>query len=584
MKKILAVTVLFTFLAPSILFAESNKRIFIQRIEGKSINATLLNQIRNIITVTITETYGNDFYIINDDDIKIMYKQAEKLLTSGDNEENLIENIAKSINSDIIIYGTVEFLSENQYALILHKLEKVNNGYNKSNMLRQNFSFEAVNFTIPEFAKKIVDNSYEIKYSHKQFNNERSITDTKDLKIISNDQFILDLAQLVNNRVKEIDSTYNTQDPSSALDEYSLLLEDINTKLTSNNKNEIKPIINLVKERIDSCNLQLINLYDANGDTEYYGMNFFSSFKLYKKSFAAAAKIFNKKQKTSLLKLLTVKINRTIKTGENFLYNSVKSKLDQSQYKNLLNDMTFTDEVNDANELILSSIFRSVNVIKLYNEYIELLLKNDIEVTTIILESNKYIVNNDQLIDLTNQYNSYNTEDESENPISIIETLDLENDRKAYILEYFSDSETPDNYAIFFNGIIFPNKTKLNLKTESHIVFKNYLIFNTGEDDNKNYLFLNLQGKVISSFNNVCEAGYCSFNDEKLFAFYTIKKIGEKIIKIDYYNFNFNKAKSFNINTDEYNYISKSKSIQPKSMFSFYIDTEKITHIEFGSE
>jgi len=168
--------------------------------------------------------------------------------------------------------------------------------------------------------------------------------------------------------------------------------------------------------------------------------------------------------------------------------------------------------------------------------------------------------------------------------MSIIEALDLENETYAYIIEYSPESETPDNYAIFFSGNIYPNKTKLNLKTESHLNFKNYLIFINGEEDTKNYVILNLQGKIVSNFNDVNEAGYCSFDDEKLLAFYTIKKTGDEKFKLEYYTYNFNKAKSYVIKTDDSDFESKSGSKQSNSDFSYYIDNDEITHMKFESE
>lgn len=551
MKKIVII-MLIIFIRTLSLAQEDNKRIYIQKIEGKSVDSNLLKRVRNIITATIIEKYGKKFYIINDEDIKIMYQQTEKLIISGQAGEENLENIAQSINSNIIIYGNVESIKNNQYTIILNKLENNKGHFKKSNMVTENFYLNEMTLVIPELAKKIVDEDYIINYKNNKTNNKAIIYNLPEFKIISNNKFINDLVDLFNNKIMEIDKIYDAKEYQDALEKYKITFDDINTKLTKNNQNEIKPIIDLVKGRMDSCNIQLIYKYNDEGDEEYYNMNFVEAFKIYKKTSLITTQIFNKMQKLSLEKVISSKIERTIKTGENNLYNFVKSKLDQSQYKNLQGDATYKSEIEEAYTSIKNTIFRTQTVIDLYNEYIELLKKNDVDdISLIKFEGSRYLINDNTCIDIKAQYNSYDIQTEQETEMSIIDKFDIENGKQVYIIEYSSMKDTPDNYSILFNGKIYQNKTKLNFKTTPHIFFNNYLIFCIAGENDNNYLFLNFQGKIVNSFNKFFEIG-CWSADDKIFGIYTIMEIDDSNMKLTYYNFTFNKIKSHVFPADHY--------------------------------
>lgn len=540
MKKTIMIISSIILLA-SFAHADKTKRIYIQKIEGKSISPLLLKQIRDIITVSITETYGSNYYIINDDDIKIMYKQAETVLSSSDNnDEQIIKEIAQTINSDIIIYGNVENSTNGQYAIILNKLIKNSVGFTKSNMIRYNFSIEEINFTIPEFAKQIIDKNYQLNYSNRPSIISYKIAVNDQILIKTDDKFILDLVTLVNERINQIDSQFDETMPTEALDEYNQLLNDINTKLTKYNQKEIQSIINTIKDRTDNCKIRMLNSHNTEGDAQYFSLNFFEAFKLYKKSLLIGSTIYNPKIKSDLIKIITKKIVQTIKTGETYLYNIVKSKLDQSQYKNLRNDESYIDDVIQAHDLIITSIFRNKKTIKLYNDYCQLLNQNGIESSPIVLENDRYLINNDAVIDINNQYELYNIENDLENEISIVKTFTVSNNKYVYLIED-PTTDSPYKNSILYNGKIFPIKTEYDLSSYS-VVHNNLIVHKDYKGGlSTDFVFISLEGKLLKIFRNAFEAGFCNFKNQNYIIYYVITEIADSKLRIDYYDNNFQK-------------------------------------------
>ena len=83
------------------------KKLYISSINADGVPGGIAKRVREGLTLTIFEKYGSRYQVLDDDAIRVMYMQAEKILASGCNDKSCIIQIADGINADEIVYGEV---------------------------------------------------------------------------------------------------------------------------------------------------------------------------------------------------------------------------------------------------------------------------------------------------------------------------------------------------------------------------------------------------------------------------------------------------------------------------------------------
>ncbi len=91
---------------------QAKKKIYIAGITVDGAPASMVREIRNIIEVALFE-YGNEYRVITDDDIKVVYKKAEQLMAGGCTAESCQHQIADAIDADEILYGELVVRGDN---------------------------------------------------------------------------------------------------------------------------------------------------------------------------------------------------------------------------------------------------------------------------------------------------------------------------------------------------------------------------------------------------------------------------------------------------------------------------------------
>lgn len=246
------------------IFAETTptkKRIYISNLERKSgISSDTADKIRNIIKLTILEKNSIKYRIISDDDIKVMFKQAETLQSSDNQDKNTTLNIAEAINANEIIYGTVSRENGKIHINISNLETGLSNpkkGSGTKSIADVVFEEKDLEWMSREAALKLMNPKYKIltkpAFNNIQFNNIEIIPpDSKNLSIITydNDSNLKAIMDFYKEIMNEGDILYNNNKPAKARNKYQEIIKSINQKMSSENKLKIEPFIIFINEKI----------------------------------------------------------------------------------------------------------------------------------------------------------------------------------------------------------------------------------------------------------------------------------------------------------------------------------------------
>jgi|GEM_PF-2115469 len=166
---ILLVCIMTEFHMPAGIFAGTfvqKKRIYITDFEKKgAVNDETAARVRDIIKITILEKYGEEYRIIADDDIRIMFKRAESLQAAGCYDESCNLDIAQVMNAQEIIYGNVS-VNSGKITVKAYNLEpgtdEKRKGAGIKSMVSVSFTEKETEWMIREIALKLVDPKYRI--------------------------------------------------------------------------------------------------------------------------------------------------------------------------------------------------------------------------------------------------------------------------------------------------------------------------------------------------------------------------------------------------------------------------------------
>lgn len=253
-----------TFINRKILYSETKKKLFVNNITKKEgVRKEIPVKARDYITLSIFENFGESYQIITDDDIQVMYKQAEIMMASGVESENAVIQVANAINADEIIYGNIIKEGE-MLRFTVHNLQRDNtsNDIGKKSFINLVFFESQMEWYCREIAKKLIKPDYGIDKSKAQskiiakfevddlkFEEYKGVSIRK-ITFESHDEITNKIVDDLMIIVEKGDKYFEEKDYDDALEEYRETIRLIGRKLRKETQNKIEPFVESVLERI----------------------------------------------------------------------------------------------------------------------------------------------------------------------------------------------------------------------------------------------------------------------------------------------------------------------------------------------
>lgn len=241
------------------------KRIYITNIKGDGVKKQVLDRLRNGIFNSILTNYGDKYSVIDDEAVKTLYSQAEKMLASGCDDASCVKDIATNIKTDIIIYGEAS-IDNGEIRVNIRSMWKdaKSDEYSNKPTVDATFRESQVDWFSSEIGKKVVDQAYKfdpskapVEYTSKIEIQNIAISGADSfnievLKFKTDDQAIQNILGYLKEVVQEGDEEFVDGDYEDAIDEYNLVIERIDSKLRPESREKMKAYRAEVVSRIDT--------------------------------------------------------------------------------------------------------------------------------------------------------------------------------------------------------------------------------------------------------------------------------------------------------------------------------------------
>ncbi|TAL35951.1 MAG: hypothetical protein EPN93_09125 [Spirochaetes bacterium] len=422
------------------------KKLYISTIKANGVNAKLANRVKEGIRLAIFEGFGAQYQVIDDDAIKVMYKQAEAIMSSGCDDTSCITQIADGINADEIVYGEVS-QDGAKIAISVTALERKGMTLGTKSIVKQAFLESQVDWISSETAKKLMNPGHvidmakapEMRADVNLGGIEVKAIEGLDISIIrfkSEDETVSKIIDYSKVLVAEGDRYFGKQDYASARAKYGEVVEKVRTKLSGAKQAQVQEYVDGIQKRIasavvmeykpqiekidtrlkgitnpemddledglskyiaieeeikaipygesggqitaaigdrkDSIVSAIVSAYERNGDVYYRDYNFIEAMNFYKAGKEKSGIILNAAKKNEAAGRIDKKIDATMKTGEGYLVNRVKSLVDQAEYYNF-QDRTSSAKsaMKEARKIITGPlrIFVTPVAIETFNNY-----------------------------------------------------------------------------------------------------------------------------------------------------------------------------------------------------------------------
>lgn len=267
-------TAVMLFMAAAVLFTGSTyaqkavegegkkKKLYISTIKANGVDARLAARVKEGIRLAIFEEFGARYQVIDDDAIKVMYRQAEAIMSSGCDDTSCITQIADGINADEIVYGEVA-RDGAKIAASITCLERKGTSLGTKSIVRVSFLESQVDWIASETAKKLMNAAYKIDLAKAP--EERAqmrlggieLTPVKGLDIAvisfrSEDETVSKIIDYSKGLVAEGDRFYNEREYAKARARYGEVVEKVRTKLGKEKQAKMREYIDGIYKRIAS--------------------------------------------------------------------------------------------------------------------------------------------------------------------------------------------------------------------------------------------------------------------------------------------------------------------------------------------
>ena len=265
MKKIIIIFVILLLII-TVAYPQTKYRAYVKNIDrGEGISKDTAEKIRDIITLIFFGQYGEKYKVINDDDVKIMFKQAETLLATGCDAQSCIVQIGFSIDADEIIYGTVKKKMGKIYLTMNNlKRNRKSDEFSKKSFVKIDFYKSQLDWYAGEVGKKLINPKYKIDKSKAptKMKIELAISELKlprlkglDINVFkfkTTDSTIVRIIDYLKELIKNGDDYFKEKNYSYSLTEYQKVIEKIETKLPKSKQKKLAEFKTSVDDRIVS--------------------------------------------------------------------------------------------------------------------------------------------------------------------------------------------------------------------------------------------------------------------------------------------------------------------------------------------
>jgi hypothetical protein len=346
------------------------KKLYISTIKSQDLPDTYGKLVRERISLAIFDKYGTTYRLVTDDDIKVMYKQAEKMMAQGCNAETCMTQIADAISADEIIYGEIR-KDGDKVRLVLDNLmrDPVSLHLNKKSMVHIAFSEKLIEYFVGEASMKLMDPEYRIVEKDAPQMGPVQMLDVEVFKFSTTDETTGQILDFLKEKVREGDRQFDRKAYTDALEIYNQVMERIRNKLSEENRVKLAVFIEGVNKRLDQCHEMIASEFDEMGNAAYREYDFSGAIGNFSKGREAAEMIQDQARRYELTVKLAQKVENTRQTGTNYLANKVGSLLAQAEYCNLTDkESEALGHLNSARDLIMESPFINLQVVADFNK------------------------------------------------------------------------------------------------------------------------------------------------------------------------------------------------------------------------
>lgn len=311
---------------PFYLFSQTNtsERLFIKTFDAKKgITKEFAEKLRDKLTLYFFQEQGNKYRILNDSDVKVMFQQAEKLLTTSCNAEECLLQIAYILDTDILIHGSIENNNGKIHIFCQSlKRNRKSNTLDKISIVDTIFNNSQIDWYAKEIVKKLVNPQYiineemaspETKFEFQaelpKINNTNSF-DIQVLEFNTDDSSIEKILDYLKALIKEGDELFKKEEFINAFEKYDEVITKIETKLPLVKQSKMAEFKTSVQNRITTIIKIYYNTYIDNAEILVKLNKFEEALQEYKdlnRRFECVASIY-KNQITDIEKILQQRI------------------------------------------------------------------------------------------------------------------------------------------------------------------------------------------------------------------------------------------------------------------------------------
>ncbi|TAL35332.1 MAG: formylglycine-generating enzyme family protein [Spirochaetes bacterium] len=243
---------------------DAKKKLYISTVKTDGVPLKLAAEVREGLKLAIIERYGHEYYVMDDEAVKVMYKQAEKIMIAGCGAESCIQQIADAINADEIIYGDLRGEGGN-LTLVLNCLTRDPKSFaiSTKSMVKEGFTEKLLPHFVREAAAKLVDPAYTMKKPREEvFKGAISLkgieVDTQrgvDITVLnfnSTDESVQKILGYTKELMQEGDILFKDGNYKKAAKQYVSILDRIRSKLTEESQKKMAEFTEGAKRRADA--------------------------------------------------------------------------------------------------------------------------------------------------------------------------------------------------------------------------------------------------------------------------------------------------------------------------------------------
>jgi formylglycine-generating enzyme required for sulfatase activity len=241
------------------------KKLYIATIKANGVPASIAERVRGGLKLQIFESYGSSYQILDDEAIRIMFKQAETLLASGCDDTRCMTQIADGINADEIIYGDLS-RDGDRIRMSVSNLERNRKtlAIGPKSIVAVAFPEELVDHYIKEVAKKLMNRTYQLVDPSDSVVTAKTVylkgitinkavnADISELKFTANDSTLQNILGFAKSMVAQGDAALRNGKYSDARAEYTGVIERIRTTLSYEKQAKLADFSKGVQRRIES--------------------------------------------------------------------------------------------------------------------------------------------------------------------------------------------------------------------------------------------------------------------------------------------------------------------------------------------